>query len=147
MSYCVSSFYFIRDDLFDTQKMNWKEMKQQICQYGCAHPVKFVGISSFLAMGGVPIVAFLIYAVCSIIASVVGAIVAALFLLAVGITGLAFTLFFVGCATAGVVSMFSAAYFTYRLASCTVKKAPRVWPVSSPTFTETQTDEPFDKDK
>lgn len=140
MSYCTSSFYFVQEALLEAPKMSWKEVQQ----YACGHPVKFVGLATFLALGGVPIATFLVYAVCTIIASVIGAIVAALVLLAVGITVLGFTLFFVGCATAGVVSMFSAVYFGYRFATCTVKKA---WPTSNRQYTFSETETEADKNQ
>ena len=134
------SFYFVQEALLEAPKMSWKVVQQ----YACGHPVKFVGLATFLALGGVPIATFLVYAVCTIIASVIGAIVAALVLLAVGITVLGFTLVFVGCATAGVVSMFSAVYFGYRFATCTVKKA---WPTSNRQYTFSETETEADKNQ
>ena len=147
-SYCISSFYFSQEPLFQLPKMNWDEFVRKMKQLSSNQPIRFVAITSFLVFGGVPIVTFLVYAIATIIASIIGALFFELLLLAIGITGLGIVLLFVVCISGGVVSVFAALYYSYRFATCTVKRAKNPWRVSRPTdLSETQTDEPFDKNK
>ena len=128
--------------------LDWSDIRTKLKQFACDHPVQFVGLASFAAFGAIPAGAFAVYAVATLIASLVGALILEVVLLAVGIAGLAIVLFCVTCVSGCVVSVFSALYYSYRLASCTVKKARRPWPISNPSdFSQTQTDEPFDKTK
>ena len=100
---------------------------------------------------------FLVYAVATVIASVIGAVVLELILLGVGITGLAFVLFFVTCITTCATAVFAAVYYSYQVANSTWKhtggrafKQSRLWPRSSSSTlppTEPPIDESLDKDK
>ena len=117
--------------------MDMKDNWERLTRYADANPVKFVAMGSFLSLGAVPLVVFVAYAIATLIASLIGAVVIELFLLAIGITGLAFVLFFVTCLSVCATSVFAAGYFTYKtvLSSFGVKKADmsflRVWPLSS----------------
>lgn len=105
--------------------------------YARDNPVKFVALGSFTTLGAIPVMGFLAYGVATLIASVIGAVVIELFLLAVGITGLAFVLFFVTCLSVCATSVFAAAYFTYKTVTSTVCKnrdlrfRTPVWPFTS----------------
>lgn len=109
--------------------------------YARDNPVKFAALSSFCTLGAIPLLAFLAYSVATIVASVVGAVVIELFLLAMGIMGLAFVLFFVTCISVCTTSVFAASYFTYRAANSTLRKSKDirfrtpVWPFSSTAVT------------
>ncbi len=150
-TYCVSSFYFAQEPLFDLPRMNLRDLACKMAQMASDRPVQFVALTSFLVLGGVPIAAFLGYAVATLLASVIGVVFLELFLLAIGITGLAIVLSFVVCVSGGLVSVFAALYYSYQFAVGTVKKVrnPRPFP-ASPTpadVSETQPDESFDKNK
>jgi uncharacterized membrane protein len=105
--------------------------------YARKNPVKFAALSSFCTLGALPVLAFLAYSVATIVTSVVGAVVIELFLLAMGIMGLALVLFFVTCASVCATSVFAAVYFTYKATTSTFKKSKDmrfhmpVWPFSS----------------
>lgn len=87
------------------------------------HPIKFVATASFLALGAVPLAAFVAYAVVTLVASIIGAVVFEVVLLGLGIAALAFVLVLVGCLTACIVSSFATLYYAYRVASCTLQRA------------------------
>lgn len=105
--------------------------------YARDNPVKFVALGSFFTLGALPIMGFLAYSAATVIASVIGAVVIELFLLALGITGLAFVLFFVTCMSVCATSVFAAVYFTYKAVSSTIFKSrdlrfrTPVWPFTS----------------
>ena len=107
--------------------------------YANNNPVKFVAVSTFCTLGAVPLLAFLAYSVATLVASIVGAVVIELFLLAMGITGLAFVLFFVTCIAACATSAFAALYFGYQAANSTFRRGKEMrfhapaWPFSSTT--------------
>lgn len=126
--------------------------------YAKENPVKFVAVGSFCVLGAIPLLAFLAYGVSTLIATIVGAIIVELFLLAVGITGLAFILFFATCIAVCATSVFAAVYFSYRAASSTLSKTKSrfvstpTWPFTSTTaapndMSEPQPDQGGDTDK
>ena len=137
------------------------DLKNNIMKYASEHPVKFTALATFTVLGGIPIMTFLAYSVATIIASLIGAVVLELFLLVVGVTALAFVLFFVSCVTVCVTSAFMALYYGFVVANCTwkLRKSSRfgggsVW--SSPTYhppdptrltEQNDDDETFDKSK
>lgn len=149
--FCVSSFYFAQEPLFELPRMNLRDLVAKMTDLATDRPIEFVALTSFLILGGVPIATFLAYAIATLLASVIGVVFFELFLLAIGATGLAIALSFVVCASSVIVSIFAALYYSYRIAVGTVKKARAPWPFSgSPTPadpSETQPDESFDKDK
>ena len=116
------------------------DLWSRVATYAKKSPVKFVAAGSFLTLGAIPVLAFVAYSVATLIASIIGAIVIELFLLAVGITGLAFVLFFVTCISVCITSVFSAVYMSYRVASCTLCKtkslSTSVWPFSNSDLNE-----------
>ena len=127
---------------------DWGDTQKRLSQFACNNPVLFVGLTSFAALGVIPAGAFAVYTVATLVASLVGALILEAVLLAVGIAGLAIVLLFVICISGCVMSVFSALYYSYLLASRTVKKVRRPWPISRPSdSSQTQTDEPVDKTK
>lgn len=123
-----------------------KDLWSKMMAYARENPVKFVALGSFSVMGAIPVLAFSAYSVATLLASIIGAVVVELFLLAVGITGLTFVLLFVTCISVCVTSLFGALYFTYRAASSTLSKTkgmgfrlsrPPAWPYTASTTTET----------
>lgn len=119
-----------------------KDLVERLTKYAGDNPVKFVALSSFCSLGAIPLLAFVAYGVATVIASLIGAVVMELFLLAVGITGLAFVLFFVTCISVCATSIFGAVYLTYRAAASTLHRGKDfrynfsrtpVWPFSSTT--------------
>ena len=82
------------------------------------HPIKFVSLGSFLALGAVPIAAFLAYVVTTLVASVVGLVVVEVIFVIMGTIGLGSVLCCAGCVSMCVTSCFGALYMTYRAASC-----------------------------
>lgn len=173
MSYCVHSFYFLQDalvpdlDLFrSTSDWTWKglsmgDLTKKLTRFAISNPIKFMALATFTVLGGVPIAGFMAYAVATIIASLIGAIVLELVLLGIGITALAFILFFVTCITVCVTSVFVSLYYSYQVANNTWSRRPFSWPSRSThtdlqadpsLYTETSTsteqvDESFDKTK
>lgn len=125
---------------------DWGDTQKRLSQFARDYPVLFVGLASFAALGVIPAGAFAVYAVATFVASLVGALILEAVLLAVGIIGLAVVLLFVVCVSGCVMSVFSALYYSYQLASHTVKKVRHPWPVSRPSDSS-QTDEPVDKTK
>ena len=131
-----------------------KDYWERILLYARDNPVKFVAIGSFATLGALPIIGFLAYSAATIVASIVGAVVIELFLLALGITGLAFVLFFITCISVCATSVFAAAYYTYRAVSSTIFKnndfrfrtpawpfTPTTSPEDTPEQSGTQEDE------
>ena len=116
--------------------MKAKDFRSRSVDYAYSNPVKFAALCSFCTLGAVPVLAFLVYSVATLIAIVVGALVLELFLLAVGIMGLAFILFFVTCISGCTTSVFAAAYLAYKAANSTFKMSKDtrfrtpVWPFS-----------------
>ena len=121
--------------------------------YAQENPVKFAALSSFCTLATVPLLAFLAYTVATIVASVIGAVVIELFLLGMGILGLAFVLFFVTCASVCATSIFTAFYLTYKAATSTFRKGrdmrfrTPVWPFSTVEYSEAQSDQTSEADK
>lgn len=166
---CVHSFYFLQDALLpdfltsrsgDTRGPSMETLLTRISQYATENPAKFIALSSFFVLGGVPIIGFLAYAVATIVASLIGAVVLELILLGIGITGLVFVLLFVTCISLCATSIFMAVYYSYQVASKTWSKSKRslAWPVRRPPNTVTdrndetqsnteQSEETFDKTK
>lgn len=103
------------------------DFMQKVTGFAIANPVKFVALSMFSLLGGLPIAGFLIYAVATVIASLVGAVILELILLAVGITALAFILFSVSCITICVTSVFVAMYYSYQVVSGTWRRKSFDW--------------------
>ena len=95
------------------------DMSNGIVQFGCQHPVQFVALSTFLLLGGMPLLFFLAYIVGTLIACVVGALVFEAFLVVVGLSVLIAVLLGVLAVTGGVASLFAALYYSYRFASFT----------------------------
>lgn len=116
-----------------------KDLWDKIMRYANTNPVKFVALSCFTTLGAVPLLVFMAYAAATLIASVIGAAVIELFLLAIGITGLAFVFFFITCMSVCTTSVFAAAYFTYKAVTSTFCKSKDlrfrtpVWPFTSST--------------
>lgn len=160
---CVHSFHFLQDALLpdfltsrsrETQGARMEALLGRISQFATQNPEKFVAISTFVVLGGLPIIGFLAYAVATIIASLIGAVVLELILLGIGITGLAFVLFFVTCISVGATAIFTAMYYSYQAASKTWRRRmPR--PVEQLTTNQNddtqtsteQSEETFDKTK
>lgn len=94
---------------------------QKILQFANDHPFRFIALITFGILGGVPLVVFLVYAGVTIIASIVGVVVLELVLLGVGITGLAFVLFFVTCITTCTTASFVTVYYSCQVARSTWK--------------------------
>ncbi len=125
----------------DTQELDWsmKDIWDKLMRYANDNPVKFVAMSSFFTLGAVPLMMFVAYGIATLIASLVGAVVIELFLLAIGITGLVFVLFFIMCLSVCATSIFAAVYFTYKTVLSNFGKnkstriIPCVWPLSSTT--------------
>ncbi len=113
----------------------------RVSQYATKNPAQFIALSSFFVLGGVPIIGFLAYAVATIIASLIGAIVLEIILLGIGIAGLAFVLLFVTCISLCATSVFMAVYYSYQVASKTWSKRSLGWPVRRPPNTTDQNDE------
>lgn len=129
--------------------MTAQEFVEKMSKYAIDRPVKFVGLATFAVLGGIPMAVFAAYAIATVIASVIGALIVEIVLLGIGITGLAFILFFVTCITVGVVSVFTAVYYSYSVATNSIKKGAsrfRFQPVPPETLTE-QTEETADKNK
>ena len=114
--------------------------------FAIENPVKFVALGSFSVLATVPVLSFAAYGISTLVATIVGALLVEVFLLAVGITGLAFVLFFVTCISMCVTSVFGALYFGYHAASTTLSKTKGMgfrlsrtpaWPYTSNTTTET----------
>lgn len=110
-----------------------KDLWERILKYAQDNPVKFVAMGSFTTLGGVPLLAFLAYSAATLVASVIGAVIMELFLLAVGITGLAFVLFFVTCMSVCATSVFAAAYFTYKMVTSAFCKG-KDWRLGTPVW-------------
>lgn len=127
------------------------DLWNKMLAYARKSPVQFVALGSFSVLGAIPVLAFVAYSVATLVATIVGALVIELFLLAAGITGLAFVLFFVTCTSVCVTSVFGALFFGYQAASTTLSKTKgmgfrlsrgSVWPyTSSNTTTITTTSE------
>lgn len=105
----------------------------KLMKYAADNPVKFVALCSFFTLGAVPLMVFLAYAIATLVASLVGAVVVELFLLAVGITGLAIVLFFVTCLSLCATAIFTAAYFIYTTVSGKSRnmRFSYMWPLST----------------
>lgn len=127
MSHCIGSFRFLQEALLDGPKMSWDDLSTRMGRFAIEHPIQFVAVTSFIALGGIPVATFLVYAIATLIACLVGALMFELFLLALGITGLAFALFFVVCISSGIVSVFMALYYSYQLATGTLKRVKQPW--------------------
>ena len=115
-----------------------KDFWDKLTRYASDNPVKFVAMGSFFAFGALPLLVFVAYGIATLIASLIGAVVIELFLLAIGITGLAFALFFVTCLSVCATSIFAAAYFMYRIVLTNFGKGrnlrlAHLWPSSSST--------------
>lgn len=164
--YCSHSFYFVKEafwedflpsnflkavrELIFDFKMG--DLIEKVLKFANDHPIQFVALLVFCCLGGVPLVVFLVYAVATVIASIIGAVVLELILIGIGITGLAFVLFFVTCITTCATAIFMAVYYSYQVANSTWKhtggKAFRqsgLWPSSSSH--SPPTDDSLDKNK
>ena len=119
-----------------------------ITQYAAQNPVKFVAIASLVVTGAVPVGAFFLYAVGTVLCTLIAAIVLDLTLLAFGVFGLLLALCFVGCISGGVVGLFSLVYFAYRAAVGSLNHArTRLTPQSSPPSPSPDDEESYDKNK
>lgn len=121
-----------------------KDLLEKVKMYASENPVKFAALSSFSTLGAIPLLAFLAYTVATLVASVIGAVVIELFLLAMGIMALAFVLFFVTCISVCVTSVFASVYFSYKAVTSAVFKSRDIrfptsawpWPFSSTEHSE-----------
>lgn len=95
---------------------------RRMLAYASKNPVTFVALGSFSFFGAIPVLAFAAFGVATLLASIVGAVVIEFFILAAGITGLAFVLFFVMCISLWVASAFGVIYFVYQATSTTLSK-------------------------
>ena len=145
---CIHSFHYLQDALLpdflllrsvDSRGPSMASVKERISRFAAQNPIKFVALSTFLVLGGIPIIGFLAYAVATVIASLIGAIILELILLGIGITGLAFVLFFVTCITLCATSIFVSLYYSYQIASKTWSQRALRWPVRSRTNPMTET--------
>lgn len=162
MSRCIHSFHYLKDAFFDFSAMSsltesdLKDWPARAAHFASQHPIKFVAILSLVATGAVPAVAFLLYAAGTVVCTLIAAVVLDLILLAFGVCGLALAMCFVACVTGGVVGVFSALYFGYKATVKSLREAKgrlapsTLVPSSNPSSQqppESQTDEPFDKNK
>ncbi len=128
-------------------------MWEQVSSYAKKKPVHFVAVSSFCVLSAIPLLGFGAYVITTLIASLIGVIVVELFILAVGLTGLAFVIFFVACISLCATSVFAAVYFSFCAASCTLHRSRKsmryplsggipLWPFSSTTSNPSEYSEP-----
>ena len=106
-------------------KVTMEGLKNSALTYGAVNPFKAFALVSFSVLGAIPVLVFVAYFVATLVAVVIGSVVVELFLLGVGITCLAFVLFFVTCITLCISSMFGALYFSYKVASSTLSSGIR----------------------
>jgi len=128
-SHCPHSFHYLKDYLLPNFLLSksaqgpsttMTQVVDKISQFALENPVKFVAVSIFLILGGLPIVGFLAYAIASVIASLIGAAILSLVLLGIGLAGLAFVLCFVTCITLCTTSIFVSLYYSFRFVRQTV---------------------------
>ena len=137
---CTKELITTNRNIASGLKMNMNVWRGNMMSYAGDNPVKFVALSTFTLVGAIPVLAFTAYCVASLVACIIGAVVVEIFLLALGITGLTFVLFFVTCISLCVTSVFGALLFAYQAVSSTMSKtkgmrfrlAPgSTWPYSS----------------
>ena len=102
------------------------EWCSDIMAYARANPVKFFSISSFLTLGGIPIFAFLGWALAAVVASIVGAVLLDVFLISLAAVALVSVLCCVTCASLCATSVFGVCYLGVRAVGCAVKKTGEV---------------------
>lgn len=136
--------------------MEEESLKDKAASFAKESPVKFVALTSFCTLGALPLISFVVYGVVTLIASIIGALVVELFLLAAGLAGLVFVLIVVTCISACITSLFAAAYFTFNtVASSTLFKTRGTrlflhtpgWPSSPSSNTQPQDGGDADKRK
>ena len=101
--------------------------------YASDNPVKFAALGTFILLGAIPFLTFTTYCVATLVICTIGALAVEIFLLALGITGLTFVLFFVTCASVCVTSLFGALLFAYHVASSAMSKAKGMGFLRGPT--------------
>ena len=123
-----------------------------LTSYAMQSPVKFVALATLALTGAVPVGVFLLYAAGTVVGTAIAALVLDLALLTFGVFGLAVGLCFAACISCGVAGVFSAAYFGYRAAVGSLKRArtrlsPSTVAASSSSGTTSEEGETFDKEK
>lgn len=108
-------------------------MLKRLQQFGRSNPVQFVAVTAFAVMAGIPVATFLAYAIGTLIASLIGALVLEVVLLFGGIMVLGIALFVVVSLTACITAIFASVYYAYRATVYAVDKRKRVRVVQLPT--------------
>ena len=108
-------------------------MSERLQQFGRSNPVQFVAVAAFAVMAGIPVATFLAYAIGTLIASLVGALVLEVVLLFGGIMVLGIALFVVVSLTACITAIFASIYYAYKATIYAVDKGKRVRAVQLPT--------------
>ena len=155
MSHCIHSFHYLKNAFFEIPSMSDSDnYREKMLQFASHNPVKFVALVSVAVTGAIPVVCFLLYAVGTVLCTLVAAVVLDIALLSVGVFGLALALCFAGCFAACVAGVFSVVFLGYKTARVGWSK-PRGHLVpstvtatarSSPIPTDSQT-QPIDKNK
>ena len=129
---------------------------EKMLHFAARNPIKFVALASVAVTGAIPVVCFLLYAVGTVLCTLIAAVVLDVALLAVGVFGLAVALCFVGCFSACAAGIFSVLFLGYQtakggwskarssLAPCTVTPSS---PSGSPLPTEPHMSGSVDKNK
>lgn len=119
-----------------------------ITHYAAQNPIKFVAIVSVVVTGAIPVGAFFLYVVGTVLCTLIAAIVLDLTLLAFGVFGLLLSLCFVGCISGCVAGVFSLVYFGYRAAVGSLNHArTRLAPQNFPPSPSPDEEETYDKNK
>ena len=98
------------------------DLSTRLLQFGRSNPVQFVAVAAFAAMAGIPVAVFLAYAIGTLLASLVGALVLEVVLLFGGIVVLGIALFVVLSLTACITAIFASLYYAYRATAYAVDK-------------------------
>ena len=116
------------------------DVSTRLLQFGRSNPVQFVAVAAFAVMAGIPVAIFLAYAIGTLIASLVGALVLEVVLLFGGVVVLGIALFVVVSLTACTTAIFASLYYAYRATVYAVDKRKRVTSVQLPSSESAETD-------
>lgn len=122
-------------------------MSERLQQFGRSNPVQFVAVAAFAVMAGIPVATFLAYAIGTLIASLVGALVLEVVLLFGGIMVLGIALFVVVSLTACITAIFASIYYAYRATIYAVDKGKFARAVQLPSTDTIGTAETDPKNK
>lgn len=159
-SRCVHSFYYLKSAFFDfsTTMSSSTDAEahgrfSRLIHYAMQNPIASVALLSLVVTGAVPVGAFLIYAVGTIVCTVVAAIVLDLALLGLGVFFLVLALCVVGCISGGAAVAFSGVYVVYRATMGGLSKAKAtlapatISPDTARRHSNSEGDEECDKNK